>query len=87
MTSPPRHGDAASSAKSARRPNTTSRELAAYHRPRIGDQADERNVAIFCTKSTAKKVLFQRYSDRQEAEAVANALARVGCPTTIEEIA
>lgn len=61
--------------------------LSAIAGRRIGDQA-ERQFGIFCTKSTTgKKVLFQRYSDRQEAEAVAKALARVGCPTTIEEIA
>ena len=56
------------------------------NRPRIGDQADRR-FAVYTVKHDGRRVLFQRYENRRDAEAVVQTLGNVKCQATIEEVA
>jgi len=63
----------------------TGIQASANHRPAaMGDQA-ERRFAVMCPRDDGTARLFQRYTDRREAEAVAKTLRSVGCQANVLE--
>ena len=42
--------------------------------------------AVLCWKSTGKTIVFDRYATRSEADAIVQALARVGCSAFVESV-
>ncbi len=55
-----------------------------HHVRRPGDQ--ELRFVVYCVKHDGRRTDWMRYATRAESVAVAEALQRVGCAATVEEV-
>jgi hypothetical protein len=70
--------------KTKRAALTTRQETTFKPNDTPSERPEQATFAVLCTKSDGRRVPFQRYRTRIEADAVAEQLRRVGCAAIVE---